>query len=84
MEKNRGFIKTILIIVIALAALKYFLNWSVFDAMESEKGKETLEYVRNIINTLWSYLEKPAMYVWNEAARPLIDMILSRVTKQEQ
>jgi len=55
MEKNRGFIKTILIIVIALAFLKYFFDWSIFDLAESERGRATLAYIKDVIASIWSY-----------------------------
>ena len=72
--KNRGFIGTIFLIIIGLAALKYFLNWSIFDAAESEQGRSTIIYVRDVINIVWSYLAEPLTFLWNEAVWPLIDM----------
>ncbi|MBI2086578.1 MAG: hypothetical protein HYT69_00140 [Candidatus Zambryskibacteria bacterium] len=62
---NRGFIGTIFLIIIGLAALKYFLNWSIFDALDSEQGRATLEYLKKLFNylkeltlSLWSYLRQ--------------------------
>ena len=65
MERNRGFIGWLILIIVALALLKYFYNWSIFDAAATEDGKETIAYIKNIIDTVWSYLEKPVMWLWD-------------------
>ncbi|MGB3921743.1 MAG: hypothetical protein WBL19_00460 [Minisyncoccia bacterium] len=65
MERNRGFIGWLILIIVALALLKYFFNWSIFDAAATEEGKETITYIKNIIDTVWSYLEKPVMWLWD-------------------
>ncbi len=72
--KNRrgGFIGTIVLIILGLAALKYFLNWDVFDAASSEQGKGTIAYIRDIVNTVWSYIGTPLSFAWNEVAWPII------------
>ena len=75
--KNRqgGFIGIIVLIIIGLALLKYFFNWSVFDAATSPQGHDTISYVRQVLNTIWLYLGTPVTFVWNQVAWPLIDMI---------
>ena len=73
-NKERGFISTIVLIIIGLAALKYFLNWDIFDAASSEQGQGTIGYVRNIINTVWAYIETPVKFVWNEIIWPLLGL----------
>lgn len=55
--KNKGFIGILVLIIIALALAKYFFDWSIFDALSSEKGKDTVLYVKNILNVVWSYLK---------------------------
>lgn len=50
--------------IIALALLKYFFNWSIFDAAASEEGRSTINYIRDVLNFLWSYLERPAVFIW--------------------
>lgn len=77
--QNKGFIKGLLLIIIGLALLKYFFNWSIFDAVESKEGRETISYIRNILNTLWSYLETPLAYIWREVVLPLINEIINKV-----
>ncbi|OHA89841.1 MAG: hypothetical protein A2832_00945 [Candidatus Zambryskibacteria bacterium RIFCSPHIGHO2_01_FULL_44_22b] len=54
MEKNRGFIGKLILIIIGLALLKYFFDWSIFDAIESERGKEVVAYIKNIITYIWN------------------------------
>jgi len=49
---NRGFIGLLILIIIALAALKYFLDWSIFDAADSEQGRNTIEYIKNILQNI--------------------------------
>ena len=72
MEKNRGFIGTILLVILGLAALKYFLNWDVFDAAESEEGKSTILYLRDLFNTVWGYIGTPVTFAWESVLKPLI------------
>ncbi|KKT14274.1 MAG: hypothetical protein UV94_C0020G0005 [Parcubacteria group bacterium GW2011_GWC1_43_30] len=67
MRKERGFISWLILLIIALALLKYFLNWSIFDAMESERGRETVSYIRDVLNIAWSYVRTPVMFVWQKA-----------------
>lgn len=70
---NKGFIGTIVLIIVGLALLKYFLNWSIFDAAASEEGRATITYVRDIINTVWSYIGSPVNFAWNEVVKPLFE-----------
>ena len=66
MRKDKGFISWLILIIIALALLKYFLNWSIFDAIESERGRETVSYIRDIFNITWSYVRVPVLFVWQK------------------
>ena len=70
--KNRGFIGLLVMILIGLAALKYFLNWDIFDAASSDQGQSTIGYIRNIINTTWSYIGAPVAWIWNQIVWPLL------------
>jgi hypothetical protein len=71
---DRGFIGTIFLVIVGLAALKYFLNWDIFDAAKSEEGRSTIGYIRDIINTIWSYIETPATFAWNNIVWPLLSL----------
>lgn len=60
---NKGFIGIIVVIIIGLAALKYFFNWSIFDALGSSQGQVTVSYLQDIFShvkdwvlQLWSYI----------------------------
>ena len=66
MKKQAGFIGRLILIVIALVLLKYFFDWSIFDAASSEQGKRTIEYIKEVFNTAWSYIDEPVLYVWNK------------------
>lgn len=56
--------KTLVLIVIVLAALKYFLDWSIFDIVDSERGRVTVEYISD---------------VWDEIIWPAIMRIISSI-----
>lgn len=79
---QRGFIiKYIILAVAALALLKYFFNWSIFDALASEEGRSTIDYTRRILGFVWSYLSLPATYAWNEIVWPLIEWAVANLKK---
>lgn len=61
----------IVLIILSLAALKYFLNWDIFDAAASEQGRSTITYIRDIVNGIWSYIGYPLTYAWENVAWPL-------------
>lgn len=76
-KDQKGFITTLLLIIIALAALKYFFNWSIFDAAASEQGQGTISYIRNVLNTVWSYIGEHVRFVWQEVVKPLFAFAFS-------
>lgn len=69
---EKGFITTLLLIIVALAALKYFFDWSIFDAAASEQGRGTISYIRDVLDTVWTWIEAPVQFVWNEIVMPLL------------
>lgn len=78
MNMKKGFISTLLMILVGLALLKYFFDWSIFDAAASEQGRGTISYIRDILNTTWAYIGTPVMYVWNEVIKPFLEMLRNR------
>ena len=57
---DRGFIRTILVIVIALAILYYFFDWSILDAKSSPRGEATVDYLANVF---WASIEVVKKYI---------------------
>jgi len=74
MKKDSGFISLIILIILGLAALKYFLNWDILDAASSEEGQSTIGYIRDIINTVWSYIGAPVTWIWDQIVWPLLSV----------
>ena len=74
MKRDKGFISWLILLVIALALLKYFLNWSIFDAIESERGRETVSYIREVLDVVWSYARTPVLFVWQK----ILELLQSR------
>lgn len=77
MKKNGGFISTIIMIILGLAAAKYFFNWSIFEAASTPEGQGTVGYVRDILNAIWRYIGAPVIWFWNNVAEPLLDIAWS-------
>ena len=65
--KQNGFVGIFVLVVIALAGLKYFLDWSIFDAINSEQGRATIGYVKQVLDTSWSYARGPLTLLWQKA-----------------
>ncbi len=58
-----GFIGIILLVILALAGLKYFFDFSIFEFLDSDKGRDVLAYVIIILHwlkdqvlALWGYI----------------------------
>ncbi|OHA90191.1 MAG: hypothetical protein A2665_01250 [Candidatus Zambryskibacteria bacterium RIFCSPHIGHO2_01_FULL_46_30] len=66
MKRDKGFIGWLVLIIIALALLKYFLNWSVFDAAASEQGRNTINYIKEVLSFVWSYARIPVLFIWQK------------------
>ena len=74
MKRQRGFVGWIVLIIIALALLKYFFNWSIFDVANSEQGRNTIDYLKEVWSFVWSYLRVPVTFLWQR----IIELIPSR------
>ncbi len=74
-KRDQGFIGLIILVIIALVLLKYFLNWSVFDAAASPQGQSTISYTHNLWDTIWSYISTPVTFIWQKIVWPLILLI---------
>lgn len=67
----------IILIIIALALLKYFLNWSVFDAAASPQGQQTVSYTHQVIYTVWHYISAPVIFIWERILWPVLSLVWS-------
>ena len=73
-QEDRGFIEIVVLIIIALAALKYLLDWDIFDAAASEEGQGTISYLRKIFDTVWTYIGSPVTWTWNNVFWPILEL----------
>jgi len=74
MKKDQGLIGYVLLIIIALALLKYFFNWSIFEAAATPQGQETVGYTHQVINTVWSHLGVPFHFLWDKMFAPFFNL----------
>lgn len=66
MKESRGFIKMILLIVIALVVLGFF-GYNLKDIINSPTVKENLQYVWGLTVKLWNnFLAAPAEWLWDK------------------
>jgi flagellar assembly factor FliW len=69
---NHGFIKMVILIVIALLILSYF-GFNLRDTVESPTTQSNFSYAKMIVVNIWNdYLKRPAKYLWNEVFIKLI------------
>ena len=63
--RNKGFLKIILIVMIAIFVLGYF-NIDLKKEVEKPINQQNAAYVQDVSETVWTkYLEKPVKYFWN-------------------
>ncbi len=69
---NRGLVKTIILIVIALLILSYF-GLNLRDIVNSPAGRDNFSYTQEVMINVWdNYLKRPVMYLWNDIFLELI------------
>ena len=54
------------VIVVGLALLKYYFDWSIFDAIHSEQGRNTIVYMKDVLSTAWMYIKTPIAFAWEK------------------
>jgi hypothetical protein len=74
MQRQKGFISTLILIIVGLALLKYFFNWSVFDAAASPQGRATIDYIRQVLDTTWAYISAPVTWIWSSIVWPILEL----------
>lgn len=74
-KNSRGFIGIIVIIIIAIIILSY-LGFDLKKLFTSDMAQKNFSYVTGFIKNLWSnYLSVPFTFVWNEAVKPLFQIM---------
>ncbi|MEX2010271.1 MAG: hypothetical protein WD874_00505 [Parcubacteria group bacterium] len=74
MKTEKGFIGIIILVIIALILLKFFFDFSIFEAAESPEGQATLSYTERLLDSIWSVIASPVIFIWNEVLWPLIKL----------
>ncbi|KND48954.1 MAG: hypothetical protein AB200_00810 [Parcubacteria bacterium C7867-005] len=74
-QKQKGIIGKVILIIIALILLKYFLDWSIFDAVSSEQGQETTSYIGRVFNVVWGYISAPVIFIWEKIVWPVFSLV---------
>ena len=64
LSQNRGLIRTIVLIVIALLILSYF-GLNLRDIVNSPAGKDNFSFTQEVMIKIWSYIKGPVTYLWH-------------------
>ena len=78
-HSDRGLVKTIILVVIALLILSYF-GFNLRTIVASETFQDNWSFVKNLIVDVWNdYLKAPVIYLWDIFWRliwnPAIDLL---------
>ena len=79
MKKDQGLIGYVILIIIGLALLKYFFNWSIFEAAATPQGQETASYTHRVISTIWSHLSVPFHFIWDKILAPILNIFWNTI-----
>ena len=66
-SNQKGFLQIIIVIIIALALLKYLFHFSIIDFVKKPDVADTIKYIWNdIILFLWNnYIKDPFFWAWD-------------------
>jgi hypothetical protein len=68
MRGKSGFIKTVLIIVVALVVLGFF-GYNLRDIVDSPDVRDNLSYLWEIIVKIWNnFIIGPAIWIWDKVS----------------
>ena len=64
-NKNRGFIKKILLVIVAIIALGFLVDFK--SLTETERLRKNVAYLKTLSMPIWiNYISAPSHYVWNK------------------
>jgi flagellin-like protein len=67
-KKQAGLIGTIILVVFALVATKYFLDFDIVTYLTSDKVTGVFEYIKRFFEIVWTkYIAGTFWYIWNNA-----------------
>ncbi len=66
-NKDKGFLKIIILIIVALALLKFVFDFDIIEFLKTPKVADTVSYIWNdIILFLWdNYIKAPLGWTWD-------------------
>ena len=65
MDTNKGFIKMIIVIVIALIIIGYFFDIRITDVISSPNVQANLTWFWDIVVRVWNFITYPIVFIWN-------------------
>lgn len=64
-KNNKGFIKALIIIIIAIMILSYFIDFK--SLIESKRLQDNYQYLKSLLLSLWgNYISSWAHYIWDK------------------
>lgn len=57
MKKDRGFVVRILLVIVALIALKYYFHFDLIEWIKSEQGQKIIGPVWSIVKSVYYWLD---------------------------
>lgn len=64
---EKGSIKRIILLIIAIALASYFFDFSVQEVVEHEQTQSNYSYIKNhVVNFYQNYLHEPIRYLWDQ------------------
>lgn len=75
MKKEQGFIRTIIIVIIAILVVS-FLGVDIKKVIDSPTTQHNFSYVTQAVLYVWNnFLKVPVFYVWEHLILPVIHLI---------
>ena len=65
MNTKKGFIRLVILVVIALIVLGYFFNIKITDVIASPNVQANLNWLWDIIVKIWNFITYPIVFLWN-------------------